>query len=407
MRNSGEMGSGHGRLRRCVVLVAATALSLTGAAAASAAAPPSGQHIPGRYIVVLKGALPAKPTTRSEHAVTAEVRRVAASVHAKPLVIYNVDLRGFAAHLTRSQVRRLRRHPRVKYVEQDERIAETDVQSAPSWALDRIDQRALPLDLAYRYPSSAGNGVTAYVIDTGIQANHPDFGTRASFAKNTVDSRSTDGNGHGTHVAGIIGGTTYGVAKQVKLVGVKVLSDSGSGSTSGVISGMEWVVKHAVTDKSVNRSVVNMSLGGGVSPAMDAAAANMVREGLFLVVAGGNDNKNACNYSPAAAPAAFTVGATDNADRKASFSNFGTCIDAFAPGVSIASDWIAGGTNAISGTSMSAPFVAGVVALYLADHPGTPAAVTTWLNAHMTRDVVANIPTTPASPNRLIFAGDL
>ncbi len=394
-----------------VVALAATALMvLTISAAAQASsrdqlAPLHAARSAGvkhRYIVVLKGALPNNPTKRSERKARAEAKRVASSVNAKPLFVYDADIKGFAAHLTHGQLRRLRHHPKVKYVEQDARVKETATQTAAPWNLDRIDQRSLPLNGTYDY-SSEGAGVHAYIIDTGLQANHTDFGSRAHNGFDVFGGNGSDCNGHGTHVAGTVGGTKYGVAKLARLVGVKVLNCSGSGTTAGVIDGVNWVTEHHVADKSV----ANMSLGAGASAAVDAAVSGMIHSGVFVSVAAGNSNANACNYSPARAPAAFTVAASDSADKKASFSNWGQCIDAYAPGVSITSDWIGSltATNTISGTSMAAPAVAGTAALYLADHASTPAATSTWLVEHATPGVIQNNPSGTA--NRLLYKGGL
>jgi subtilisin family serine protease len=255
----------------------------------------------------------------------------------------------------------------------------------------------------YNYSSSAGRGVTAYIIDTGIQTDNVDFGSRASFGANFVDRTNTDCNGHGTHVAGTVAGTKYGVAKLATLVGVKVLNCHGSGTTAGVIQGMNWVTEHHVADKSV----ANMSLGGGTSTAMNDAANHMVGSGVFLSAAAGNNNSNACHFSPASAPAAFTVAASDNNDRKASFSNYGPCVDAYAPGVAITSDWIGSRTasNTISGTSMAAPHLAGVAALYLAEHASTPAGTTTWILDHATTGAIGGNPAD--TPNRLLYKAGL
>ena len=348
--------------------------------------------------------MPIEPTKRSEKEATAEDERVASSVKATPLFVYDADLKGFAADLTDAQLRELRHSPEVKYVEQDERVEElaTHTQTNAPWDLDRIDQQFLPLDLTYHY-SSEGAGVHVYIIDTGIQTDNVDFGSRASFAYNSVDSRNTDGNGHGTHVAGIVGGTKYGVAKLATLYGVKVLSASGSGSTAGVIAGTDWVTAHQVPGKSV----ANMSLGGGANSAMDAAVNHMIESGVFVVAAAGNDNRSACNYSPARAPVAFTVAASDSQDRKATFSNHGPCVDAYAPGVAIPSDWIGSRTavNTISGTSMAAPVVAGIAALYLSDHVSTPAATSTWIIDHATTGVIHGNPSGTA--NRVVDKADL
>ncbi len=390
---------------RCCAVAAATALMVLAATAAAQGSlreeAPIHKARSGRiahhYIVVLNGRLPIEPTKRSERKAKAEDERVASWVRAKPLFEYDAALEGFAAHLTHKQLRELRHSRLVRYVEQDERVKEqaTHTQINAPWDLDRIDQQFLPLDSSYHY-SSEGAGVSVYVIDTGIQVGHPDFGSRASFGVNTVDSDNSDCNGHGTHVAGIAGGTEYGVAKLVRLVGVKVLACSGSGSTASVLAGVDWVTAHHVPD----RSVANMSLGGAVSTAVDAAVNRMVESGVFVSVAAGNSSSNACNTSPARVPDVFTTAASDASDTKASFSNFGPCVDAYAPGVAVPSDWLNGGANSISGTSMAAPVVAGIAALYLADHVSTPAATSAWLVDHAIPGVIGNNP--PDTANRLV-----
>jgi len=267
-------------------------------------------------------------------------------------------------------------------------------QSNATWGLDRIDQRALPLNQTYSYDTT-GFGVTAYIIDTGINANHTEFGGRANWGYDFVDDDAvaTDCNGHGTHVAATVGGNTYGVAKGVSLVAVRVLDCGGSGATSGVIAGIDWVTANAIKP-----AVANMSLGGGASNSLDTAVRNSIAEGVSYAVAAGNGNflgiaQNACNYSPARVAEAMTIGATNNTDTRASWSNYGDCVDWFAPGVSITSAWYTSdtATNTISGTSMATPHTTGVAALYLQAHStASPQEVREALFAAATKAVVLN-----------------
>lgn len=408
-------GRNGGRWHRCA-LAAATALvvfAVTATAQASSRAGLAPLHmapsarIAHHYVVVLRGRLPRHPTKRSERKARAQDKKVASSVNARPRFLYDADIRGFAARLTHTQRRRLRHHRRVKYIEQDERVKELDTQTGATWGLVRIDQRSLNLDGIYNYSPTAGHGVHVYIIDTGIKTDNVDFGSRASSGANFVDRINADENGHGTHVAGTVAGTKYGVAKRAALVGVKVLNRQGSGTTAGVIQGINWVEKQVAEHHFVDKSVANMSLGGGASTAMNDAVERLVASGVFVSVAAGNDNRNACNYSPAATPAAFTVAASDSNDRKASFSNYGPCVDAYAPGVAITSDWIGSpsSTNTISGTSMAAPHVAGVAALYLSEHVSTPAGTTTWILDHATTGVISGNPAD--TPNRLLYKAGL
>jgi len=274
-------------------------------------------------------------------------------------------------------------------------------QDGATWGIVRTSEKVLNPSGMYTYPDSAnGKGVTAYVLDTGIYLQNVEFEGRAVWGTNTVDTTKTDGHGHGTHCAGTVGGRLYGMAKAAKLVAVKVLSDSGSGSTAGVISGVEWAVK----DKK-GPAVGSMSLGGAKNPTMNAAVSSAVSQGLVMVVAAGNDNKNACNYSPASTPEAITVAASDNRDTKASFSNFGNCVHLFAPGVAITSAWKGSptATNTISGTSMACPHVAGQVAKFLETNPqATVAVAKAWVTSNAQSGLVKSVPA--STPNLLLFA---
>jgi len=322
------------------------------------------------------------------------------------------NFKGYAATIKdKSLVSKIEQMPEVDYVEEDGVVRLNDeeqddacvTQRGATWGITRTSEKVLNPDGLYSYPDTAdGKGVTVYVIDTGIYIDNADFGGRAVWGTNTIDSKTTDGNGHGTHCAGTIGGTSYGMAKNARLVAVKVLSDQGSGSTQGVIDGISWSVRNRV-----GPAVGSMSLGGGKSAAMNSAVANAVSQGLIMVVAAGNDNRDACNYSPASTPEAITVAASDNKDTKATFSNFGTCVDLFAPGVAVTSAWIGGrnAINTISGTSMACPHVAGQVAKFLETNPSADADVTKmWLESNAQKGIIKNIPAAPKTNNFLLFA---
>ena len=375
----------------------ATAASLPGAAlgAPEGAIVDAGgpNAVPGSYIVVFKDS--AAPV-----GVTAQA--MAAEHGAKVEHTYTAAVRGFAGTMSEQAAKRLAANPTVAYVAQNHTVQlAADQSNPPSWGLDRIDQRDLPLNANYHYDTTASN-VHAYVIDTGIRATHQDFGGRATFDFNGVgDGNNTDCHGHGTHVAGTIGGGSYGVAKGVRLHGVKVLNCAGSGTIASVVAGVDWV-----TANRANPAVANMSLGGGADTTLDNAVRNSVNSGVTYAIASGNSSADACGFSPARVAEAITVNATDRNDARASFSNFGTCTDIFAPGVSITSAWNTGdtATNTISGTSMATPHVAGGAALYLAANPGaTPAQVASALIASSTPNKVGNPGT--GSPNRLLFTG--
>lgn len=313
-----------------------------------------------------------------------------AAVHAVRLglqvgFVYTNALQGYSALVPAAALDALRNDARVAYVERDQTVRAVTTQTGATWGIDRTDQRALPLSSTYTY-TATGAGVTAYVIDTGIRKTHSEFGGRAvhGFDAVTMGLSSDDCNGHGTHVSGTIGGATYGIAKGVRLVAVRVLNCAGIGLNSGVIAGVDWVTgDHAAGAPAV----ANMSLGGGQSAALDTAVRNSIADGVTYAVAAGNDTADACAGSPSGVSQAITVGATDATDARASFSNFGSCVDWFAPGVNITSAWwlTDSSTNIISGTSMATPHTAGVAALYL---QGNPAAT-----AQQVRDALFNLTT--------------
>ena len=319
--------------------------------------------------------------------------------------VYSFALEGFSAELDDDAFIALRNDPRVKYIEPVYKVKAFGSQSNATWGIDRVDQRALPLNQTYTYEST-GTGVRAYIIDTGINYGHVEFGGRAVFGFDAFGGNGQDGNGHGTHVAGTVGGAIYGIAKNVQLVAVRVLDNSGSGTTTGVIAGMDWVAAHRIKP-----AVANMSLGGGASQATDDAVGRMYDAGVPVIVAAGNGNwigreDDACKYSPARAPKAYTIGATVSTDAKASYSNYGNCVDLFAPGSSITSAWYTSNTatNTISGTSMATPHVAGAAALYLQTNPtATPQQVYDALTNASTKGIVTSSKTTN---NHLLYTLD-
>ncbi|MEU0373213.1 S8 family peptidase [Streptomyces sp. NPDC006283] len=389
------------RLKAFAALALTTLLAAAGPQSATARSAPvpelaplhrAAHAVPGRYIVTL--------------AESADSTEMASKVGAKALFTYTSALRGFAADLTADQLKQVRLMPGVTAVEEDATVSAlvpaSSLAPAPSWGLDRIDQRELPLDSDFTTAGS-GQGVDAYVLDTGIDYGHSEFGGRAVFGYDAIRDgrRGQDCHGHGTHVAGTVGGSTYGVAREVSLVSVRVLDCEGNGTLSGIIAGMDWVAANAEQP-----AVLNASLGSDRSTAVNNAADALADSGVLPVVAAGNDAQNACNVSPASAERVVTVGATNAADQETGFSNYGSCLALYAPGTEIVSAKMGGGSVAQNGTSMASPHVAGVAALYKSKHPTASAdEVAGWLVEQSTKDVVTGIST--GSPNRLLNTGGL
>ncbi|MDO7429173.1 S8 family peptidase [Acinetobacter baumannii] len=351
--------------------------------------------IKNQYIVILnKDAGPSKDFAQN----------IAKQHAGKVLQSYDTVLKGFAIYLPDTAraafIEVMKKNPHVLSVESDTIVnIDATTQSNPDWGLDRIDQKALPLNSAYSYLQT-GSGTTAYIVDTGILSSHQEFSGRVLSGYTAISdgNGTTDCNGHGTHVAGTVGGTTYGVAKSVNLVPIRILGCDGSGASSNVIAGLDWILKNGKKP-----AVVNMSLGGATSSSLDSAVENLYNNGYVMVVAAGNSNTDACTSSPARVSKAITVAATDNTDTRASYSNYGSCVDIFAPGSQINSSWIGSNTatKILNGTSMATPHVAGVVAEML---QSTPTASPQTISTNLLNQASSNVVKNPSgSPNRLLY----
>lgn len=385
-------------LRTALVAVCSLALTLPATATATATADNgvavqsagAAQAIPGAYIVKLRPG--------------SDPRGVAKSVQANPKFVYDHSIKGFAATLSKGQLNALRRNPSVLGIEEDAVVTDAleDTQSnPPSWGIDRVDQRALPLSNSYTY-NSTGAGVHAYIIDTGIKTSLAEFEGRASFDFNAVDRKNTDCDGHGTHVAGTVGSKSYGIAKGVRLHAVKMLNCRGSGTTSGTIAAIDWVTGNAQKPAVANTSW-NWTYSDGLASSLQA----MINSGVFLASSAGNTGADSCDRLPRRLADATVVAASTKSDARASFSSTGTCVDLYAPGEAIVSTVISGGAEAWNGTSMAAPHVTGIAALYKAANGDVAAtALGTWLNTNATPGVISG-GSTGSTPNRLVFTNGL
>ncbi|TQV77160.1 S8 family peptidase [Aliikangiella marina] len=360
----------------------------------------TGLEVPGEYIVQLHP-VSALGAQVNAHSTAQSLARSYGATSSDVFKVYQTAIKGFAVKMSEKQAQKMASHPSVKLVEPNRYVFANATQNNATWGLDRIDQRDLPRDTTYTYNTDASN-VHVYIIDTGVRTSHNEFSGRMGNGIDTVDNDNdpNDCNGHGTHVAGTVAGTVYGVAKGATVHGVRVLSCSGSGTNAGVIDGVEWV-----TNNHISPAVANMSLGGGASSALDNAVNASINAGVTYAVAAGNDNANACNYSPARVSNAITVGSTTSSDSRSSFSNFGSCVDVFAPGSSITAAWYTSNsaTNTISGTSMASPHVAGVAALYLAANPSaSPAQVKNAIESTASTGKISSVGS--GSPNLLLYS---
>ena len=356
------------------------------AEAAPLRAAAANRGIDGHYIVVVKEG--------------ADPRSVAAIVGAQTTHVWTAAVNGFSADLNQGQLNALRHNPNVELVEQDQVGGVTATQSSAVWGLDRIDQRNRPLSTTYTYNTTATN-VTAYIIDSGISTSHSNFGGRASNVYDYAGGTGNDCNGHGTHVAGTVGSATYGVAKGVRLRGMRVVDCQGAGSVSWAINAVNWLRTNAAKP-----AVANMSLGYPYTSTLNTAVTNLISSGVFVAVAAGNENQAACNVSPASASGTLTVAASNSSDARASFSNYGGCVDVYAPGVGVRSTWPGGGTATLDGTSMASPHAAGVAALYKGTYgDAASSTVVSWIINNSTANVITGNPS--GTPNRLLYKGTL
>ncbi|MGW7520549.1 S8 family peptidase [Streptomyces sp. NPDC054796] len=391
------------RKKVAVGIAAAVAAAAVGAGAAlpANAAPVEGTVVGANSAKAVKGSYIVTMKKSAVKASSAEGKSVVKEHGGKVDRTFTHALNGYSASMSADEAKQLAADPAVDKVYANQKHSITGEQAdPPSWGLDRIDTPELNLDKKYTYPDSAGEGVKAYVIDTGVRTSHADFGGRATSGFDAVDGDedANDGNGHGTHVASTVAGEAHGVAKKAEIVAVRVLDDQGSGTTEGVVAGIDWVTKN-----HEGPSVANMSLGGGADEALDEAVSNSIASGVTYAVAAGNEGTDAGNSSPARVPEALTVGATDNTDAQADFSNYGSVVDLYAPGVDITGAWNTGddATDTISGTSMASPHVAGAAAVYLSGHTdATPEAVAKGLTDGASKDVVGN--PGEGSPNLLL-----